>query len=69
MFLFTENAIVNTYIGGELVFAMEGRAQIEDVFSTFLADFHSVYHLNGQHTVTFKTKPTPPPSTTAKWLL
>lgn len=54
MFLFTENAIVNTYIGGELVFAMEGRAQIEDVFSTFLADFHSVYHLNGQHTVTFQ---------------
>ena len=50
--LFTENAVVNTYIGGELVFAMTGRAEIENVFSTFLAPFHTVYHLNGQFTVT-----------------
>lgn len=52
--LFTSNAIVNTYIGGKLVFAMEGREQIENVFTAFLADYHSVYHLNGQHTVTFQ---------------
>ena len=50
--LFTENAVVNTYIGGKLVFAMTGRAEIEHVFSTFLAPFHTVYHLNGQFTVT-----------------
>ena len=50
--LFTENAVVNTYIGGELVFAMTGRAEIEHVFSTFLTPFHTVYHLNGQFTVT-----------------
>ena len=50
--LFTENAVVNTYIGGELVFAMKGRSEIEHVFSTFLAPFHTVYHLNGQFTVT-----------------
>lgn len=52
--LFTENAIVNTYIGGELVFAMQGRAEIEKVFTEYLTPFHSVYHLNGQHTVTFQ---------------
>ena len=50
--LFTADAVVNTYIGGELVFAMTGRAEIEKVFSTFLAPFHTVYHLNGQFTVT-----------------
>lgn len=52
--LFTEDAIVNTYIGGELVFAMQGRAEIEKVFSEYLTPFHSVYHLNGQHTVTLQ---------------
>ena len=51
--LFTENARVTTYIGGELFADMHGRAEIEKVFSDFLANFHTVYHLNGQHTVTF----------------
>lgn len=51
--LFTENAEVSTYIGGQLFADMKGRGQIEQVFSDFLADFHTVYHLNGQHTVTF----------------
>ncbi|EXI61970.1 nuclear transport factor 2 family protein [Mannheimia granulomatis] len=51
--LFTKDAIVNTYIGGKLVFEMAGVTQIEEVFTTFLTPFHSVYHLNGQHTVTF----------------
>ncbi|MEE3700318.1 nuclear transport factor 2 family protein [Mannheimia haemolytica] len=51
--LFTQDAVVNTYIGGKLVFEMHGVAEIEQVFTTFLTPFHSVYHLNGQHTVTF----------------
>lgn len=51
--LFTENAQVTTYIGGELFADMHGRAEIEQVFTDFLAAFHTVYHLNGQHTVTF----------------
>ena len=50
--LFTADAQVNTYIGGKRVFAMTGRAEIENVFSTFLTSFHTVYHLNGQFTVT-----------------
>lgn len=51
--LFTQDAVVNTYIGGKLVFEMHGVAEIEQVFTTFLTPFHSVYHLNGQHTVPF----------------
>ncbi|EPZ00216.1 nuclear transport factor 2 family protein [Mannheimia haemolytica] len=51
--LFTQDAVVNTYISGKLVFEMHGVAEIEQVFTTFLTPFHSVYHLNGQHTVTF----------------
>ena len=51
--LFTQDAQVTTYIGGELFADMHGRAEIEKVFTDFLANFHSVYHLNGQHTVTF----------------
>lgn len=53
MSLFTPDAIVHTYIGGKLVFEMHGVAEIEQVFTTFLTPFHRVYHLNGQHTVTF----------------
>lgn len=51
--LFTEDAQVTTYIGGELFADMKGRAEIEKVFTDFLAGFHTVYHLNGQHTVAF----------------
>ncbi|HGO5855040.1 TPA: nuclear transport factor 2 family protein [Mannheimia haemolytica] len=53
MSLFTPDAIVHTYIGGKLVFEMHGVTEIEQVFTTFLTPFHCVYHLNGQHTVTF----------------
>lgn len=51
--LFTKDAIVQTHIGGKLVFDMAGVEQIEQVFTDFLAGFHTVYHINGQHTVSF----------------
>lgn len=51
--LFTPDAVVNTYIEGKLVFEMSGHAQIEKVFTEYLAPFSAVYHLNGQHSVTF----------------
>ncbi len=51
-FLFTEDAHVTTYIGGEVFADMKGRAEIVDVFANFLANFKTVYHLNGQFTVT-----------------
>ena len=54
MCLFTEDAQVTTYMGGQLFADMKGRAQIEEVFTGFLANFHTVYHLNGQHSVTLQ---------------
>lgn len=51
--LFTPDAQVTTYIGGELFADMHGRDEIEKVFTDFLANFHTVYHLNGQHTPIF----------------
>ncbi|MDO5651854.1 MAG: nuclear transport factor 2 family protein [Moraxella sp.] len=51
--LFTETASVNTYINGELAFAMQGREQIGQVFTDYLANFDTVYHLNGQQILEF----------------
>ena len=50
MLLFTEDAVVETYFEGELFAAMHGRVQIEDTFNNFIANFDSMYHMNGQHT-------------------
>lgn len=52
MALFTEDAQVLTYLDGQLFADAQGRAHICKVFSDYLANFHTVYHLNGQHTVT-----------------
>lgn len=49
--LFTEDAQVTTYMNGQLFADMTGRVQIAEVFNSFLSGFHTVYHLNGQHTV------------------
>ncbi|WP_373741854.1 nuclear transport factor 2 family protein [Neisseria sp.] len=54
--LFTQDAAVNTYIGGELVFAMKGHGEISKVFTDYLAQFSKVYHLNGQQTVDFQSE-------------
>lgn len=50
--LFTEDGKVTTYIGGELFAQMHNRAEIVQVFSDFLQNFHKVYHHNGQFQVT-----------------
>ena len=49
--LFTENAVVETSMGGQVIGSMTGRKQIGDTFGSFLANFEIVYHLNGQQTV------------------
>lgn len=51
--LFTEQAEVITYMQGELFAHAKGRAQIGEVFKDYLAQFHTVYHLNGQQTIEF----------------
>lgn len=51
MQLFTEDATVNTYFGDTLFASMSGREEISKVFSGFIANFSSLYHMNGQFTV------------------
>ena len=49
-FLFTEDATVDSYAGGQSV-SLKGRKQIGDVFGAYLANFTTVYHMNGQQAV------------------
>ena len=50
--LFTPGATVETYRKGELVGKLNGRKEMEDAFGAFLKNFDTVYHFNGQHSVT-----------------
>jgi ketosteroid isomerase-like protein len=50
--LFTEDATVESRTGGQPGTPFRGRKQIGDAFSAFLATFETVYHINGQQTVT-----------------
>jgi hypothetical protein len=49
--LFTEDAEVDSYSGGQMVSSLTGRKQIADTFGAYLAKFETVYHINGQQTV------------------
>jgi len=49
--LFTEDAEVKSYVDCQLVSDLKERKQIGDVFTQFLANFDTVYHINGQHFV------------------
>ena len=49
--LFTEDAIVDSYSGDQLISSLKGRKQIGNVFGAYLATFETVYHINGQQTV------------------
>lgn len=49
--LFTEDGIVESYSNGAPSSALKGREQLAQVFSGFLANFHTVYHQNGQQTI------------------
>lgn len=49
--LFTENATVESYFGGQLVSSLAGREQIGAAFTGYLGNFDTVYHHNGQQTV------------------
>ena len=49
--LFTKNATVDSYVNGTLVSSLKGIQQIGDAFEAFLANFETVYHMNGQHVV------------------
>jgi SnoaL-like domain len=50
--LFTENAIVTSIVKGQPPMTLTGRKQLFDAFTGYLNLFETVYHLNGQQTVT-----------------
>jgi hypothetical protein len=49
--LFTENATVESVTDGKPSSSFKGREQIGKAFAGFLANFETVYHINGQQTV------------------
>jgi hypothetical protein len=50
--LFTEDAVSETYVAGNVVSSLKGRKEIAKTFASFLNNFETVYHINGQQTVT-----------------
>jgi hypothetical protein len=50
--LFTEDAVSETFVNGQVVSSLKGRKQIGETFAAFLNKFETVYHINGQQTVT-----------------
>ena len=48
--LFTEDAEVGSRTNGQSM-VIKGRDQLKQAFSGFLANFHTVYHQNGQQTI------------------
>ena len=49
--LFTEDATVESWSGGQRGSSFTGRAALAEAFGGFLAQFSTVYHINGQQTV------------------
>jgi hypothetical protein len=49
--LFTENGKVTSISNGQPGAPLIGREQLKQAFSRFLANFHTVYHQNGQQTI------------------
>lgn len=49
-FLFTEDATVQTCFGDTALPPLQGRKAIEESWTPFLANFDTVYHMNGQFT-------------------
>lgn len=49
--LFTEDGVVEPVSNGQPGSPLKGRGQLKQAFSTFLANFHTVYHQNGQQTI------------------
>ena len=52
--LFTKDATVETYVNGEVVSSLKGTKEMGGAFKSFLNNFETVYHFNGQHTVSIE---------------
>ena len=49
--LFTDDAVVHSYLDGKLISSLKGKEEIEKAFADFLARFDTVFHINGQQVV------------------
>lgn len=49
--LFTKDGTVTSISNGQPSTPLKGREQLKQAFSTFLSNFHTVYHQNGQQTI------------------
>lgn len=49
--LFTNDAVVESYLDGKLISSLKGREEIGAAFADFLVRFDTVYHINGQQVV------------------
>jgi SnoaL-like domain len=52
--LFAEDGTVENFANGQPGTKLSGRKQIADAFAAFLSNFETVYHLNGQQTLTLQ---------------
>lgn len=52
--LFTPDATVTSFVDGKPSAPLKGRKALADAFGGFLAQFSTVYHINGQQTVDIK---------------
>src|SRR5688572_3204016 len=52
--LFTEDGVVESVSAGQTSTPLKGREQLKTAFSAFLSNFHTVYHQNGQQTITLQ---------------
>ena len=52
MQLFTDDAVVESYRNGSKSSTLKGKTEIGNAFTAFLSLFETVYHINGQQTVT-----------------
>lgn len=50
--LFSENAVSETFAGGEAILKLKGRKEMEEAFGNFLSEVETVYHFNGQQVLT-----------------
>jgi ketosteroid isomerase-like protein len=52
--LFTEDGVVESVSAGQPPTVLKGRDQLKQAFSGFLSNFHTVYHQNGQQTISLQ---------------
>ena len=52
--LFTEHAVSQTFAGNTPILKLKGRGQMEKAFASFLQNYDTIYHFNGQQVVTIE---------------